>query len=841
MKNALTYMKFAVAIFFMSFVAFNFYKINPYYENAALFWKLAAFHIFLALSMSTAIYFIGQKKQSITIKWLFGLILLCTFIVGTYQFAVSDFSRLVDGTLVREGTKIEIVQPEDVTESMTVLFEKDQLVRETKYIAENLPESIRPAFQKAKFIESMVSYSKYILATFSGALIFFLIFAGLGTAIFFRKAKQITLEQHLISFFPGAAVFSVAIFALNLAGAYTIKSFLIVLALAILISFKQIWGKIKFLWSERISIENNKKETIVILGFFIVMLAMCLLDSIRPFPIAWDDINLYGRAAKLMVTDNLFPQGIGPTAWTNLQSISWLFVDTFQGTYAILFTSFTLMLALFYILARKFISQSSSLWATLFLSLIPMISFFYAIDTKIEIPLLATSIAAMLALETWLHSDKKHDLILTAVLFGFLVTIKITALLFVWVLLLLAFYLKTQKKYLTASLYFAFMSAFAFGGQMATLQAFKLNPTPFAIAFLILAILCAIFSIKKEKPLGAIKQLKPFLIFGGIILLFMLPWMIWHYVETGHFTISSLVFGEKDIIKFEYERVQSCQENFAFFADYKRYAGPGQGLLSLIYFPWNTTMTPELGTFISDITFLFLGIAPFWLLFPKKIFQESNKNLLLLVFTAAYALLWMLVSSGVSWYGIFILIPAVILLFFTIEKKEIWWRTILMVFIVISLIGNFLLRNQFYAEARMFAYSVGLYNNDTILIDFYPGFYEIVQILDEYKKTNKAPIIYKVGTQSKYFLPVPDSNIIDDDFMDYYSCAIKQKSIEEIRQLFAEKGITHIFMHRGVELSTDSEFYDEYIQKRDAFEEFLQNSGWPIVYSGHDLVLLEVQ
>ena len=499
MKKPLKITLYVLGLLLLAATGFFFYQTNTYYLGASIAWKVMLFHTFLMGAASVAIFFMGQKNQRIAFKWLFALVFISSMIIGTYQYVISDFSRVEGGTLAKEGTQLQVLQEDELTENKQIIFHEGELVRKTNYILDNLPDEFASSFKRAKFLESMANYALNVLITMFGGLIFYLVFASLGTALFYRKEKLST-QQHLLSFFLGAGVFSIGIFFLVVSSTYTFASFLVLLAAALLVSNKKILEKIKFLSSAHFSFKEKRKETLLVLGFFTVFLAMGTLDSIRPFPLAWDDNNLYARIAKLMASENVFPEGIGPTAWTNIQSITWLFTDVMQGTLVLHFAVLSIFFILFYHFTKNFLNKSSALWATVFISLVPMLIFFSAIDLKVEIPFFATGLAALMAWMQWIKTDKKRDLIVATFLLGFLLTIKITALLFVAILLLVTLYIKTRAPFLTLALYFGFLDYFALTGQTSTLKAFDLNPQSFAIVISILALICLAISLWKEKP-----------------------------------------------------------------------------------------------------------------------------------------------------------------------------------------------------------------------------------------------------------------------------------------------------------------------------------------------------
>ncbi|MEK7145553.1 MAG: hypothetical protein AAB802_00015, partial [Patescibacteria group bacterium] len=235
---------------------------------------------------------------------------------------------------------------------------------------------------------------------------------------------------------------------------------------------------------------------------------------------------------------------------------------------------------------------------------------------------------------------------------------------------------------------------------------------------------------------------------------------------------------------------------------------------------------------------------PLWILAPKTSFGGDKKLLFMAGATGLFLALWALVSSGVIWYGIFGLIPLVILLAASFEHKALWWKIGLGFFVLLALLQSFVLRNNFFAEQRMFAYATGLYSYDETLDAFYPGFTGIIGALEEDIASGTDPLIYRVGTQIKFFLPVKDTAIRDDDFLDEFSCFANEygaTNTEQLKSIFTEAGFTHIIFHRGSQLNSGSTFETAYEEKRQAFDGFLQSSNWALDFGGFSLVLLELK
>ncbi|MEK7146304.1 MAG: hypothetical protein AAB802_03920, partial [Patescibacteria group bacterium] len=585
MKKWLSTGIFGAVMIWMGFVAYHFYKTNLYYHDAQLSWKTAAFHLFLMAATAILLYFVSPKRH-FRIGALLGLVLGLAFLSGTYQFLVSDFSVVTGGTLIRENTTIMVVPTGESLEGKEIIFEEGTLVRDTGFILENLHENFAPLFVSAPLFKSLGELFLNLSLGMAVATAFLVIFSSLGHAVFYRDAKSLRIEQRAISFFLGAAVFLFPIFILGFFGIYNLTSFLIVLGVLLLASGPQLLSTLKCVFLERISFKEPFWAGLSCLAFFAVLMAMNLLDLVRPFPLAWDDINLYMRSAKWFAEANFFPRGIGPSSWTLIQSIPWLFTKSAQGHLSLLMAVLLTGFPLFYFLSRRFLSAPFAMGATAVLALLPIVNFFTVIDSKIELPLLFVGVASALAWMEWQESKKTRDFLIFAFLLGFAVSIKITALLWLVIMALITLVALTKRWFLAGAIYCLFLVYLLVSGQMATLSVFGIPEAPLLVIFLAGTAIFLGLSIWKEKPWRESKTYLFFLPILFSVILFTAPWAIQHFKESQVLTVSNLVFGEKGVPGFDAEYLNACTATtLSFDADYQRYSGFKDGILGLVTFP----------------------------------------------------------------------------------------------------------------------------------------------------------------------------------------------------------------------------------------------------------------
>lgn len=817
----------------MAFTAFFFYKYNSYYFDAfSAIWAAMLFNFGLGALLFGGFLLARKKKWQLNVASILGIIFVLSLALTSFNFFRLDFSVLREGSIVKSGASVEFIKGE-LPEGAELLFTEGQLIKDTEYIFRQFPLYLHQYFDRAGFIESLMNAgSKYafilILATIT-----FVIFSGLGQSIFYRKIET-DITRKLISFFLGTGTVSVAIFFLANLGVYNKWTFFALLAVVLAFSARKIWENIKVLWSYKFSFSGEKILTVLVFSFIVLLLGMELVDSIKTIPLGWDDSNYYIRGAKVLAETNDFTRGIGPTAWMLVMSIPWLFWNNVIGDQIILLSTLLVGLGIFFLLARKFLEKNAATIATAFLLCIPMLNFFLVIDSKVEIPLLFGGAALLLTFTNWLEKERRVDFAAMAFLCGFLLTIKITAVTFVAIFILLVLYVKTGFKYLSAALYFTILSYFALGQQMQTLKAFGLSYEIFGYLLFLTAVMFFVISLIKEKPQRHFKSFYPVFGLALVSALMMTPWSIMHFIQAGAVGFSVALFGKKDIISLTPIDAY-CPDSFGFDSDYKRYAGSESGIFGLLLAPWNMTMTKELNsTFISDLSFMFLGILPLWVLNAKEVFAGNKKIQIMFAFSMLYLLLWFFTGSGVAWYGIFFLLSGTILLIYSLEKKEIWWKAVLGFFFAIYFVASFVLRNNYFIEPHMLAYAYGLSSAEEVQTMLYPGSSESAAIL----VNEENVVLYRVGTHMKFFLPIPEKSFVDDDYLDQYQC-IRNLSLEEKKQTFLDSGITHIQVDYTASLG-GTYYASEYSDRHADFLKFLGESGWELLYQGKGTLLYKI-
>ncbi len=188
----------------------------------------------------------------------------------------------------------------------------------------------------------------------------------------------------------------------------------------------------------------------------------------------------------------------------------------------------------------------------------------------------------------------------------------------------------------------------------------------------------------------------------------------------------------------------------------------------------------------------------------------------LVVFTFCYAYFWLLLSSGILWYG-FLLAPlmmALIFLYFQRQastKGKVLPETRFFHYAFISLTGLFLLA----ATAQRFSnIKLSLVNNDKLegkrLLDpaqiryltgeldadgvldaFYPGLSDAIQRINQ----DGNALVYNVGTRLNFFVDGSDKRFFQDNQLDYFQQWSRQWPTKtQLTQVLKNAGVKYLLV-----------------------------------------------
>jgi len=569
----------------------------------------------------------------------------------------------------------------------------------------------------------------------------------------------------------GMLFFSILLFFLAALNIFTQTIVIILTAILFLAGVlnRKVWldaFKTKMSWGE------NKSIRIGLFSLTSSLFGLSLIDAIRTVPIGWDDLSTYARNAKMLGENQIFPSGIGTFAWSNLSSVNWVFADSFQGSALLSLMAMVLGFVLLIKILRNFTTLELSWSLSIFFFTLPFLAYQQVIDLKTDIPLLFIGLLAiftLINLEIKKGKEKTREFLLLGIFLGFAFAIKITALI------------------------------------------------------LIASVAFAVFLRPKI-------NLKKSIMVGVTILLVSLPWLGSNIASSGELSISKAIFGEARQEKLVSNGEYCDKEEIFQELDYGRFTGGQANLLQSIRVLWDVNFTPDIDEPFVDFSILFLAVLPFYILFPKRIFQKNSKAKEAAFLTGIYLLIWLIVGRGVIWYGVFGLVGGLILFALLLKEfKGAQWK-ILVFLLIMTSFSNIIMRSQFFAQPHQFANALGVINNDEIREYIYPGYQEVADLINQ----EENPKLYYSGVFIPYFVGIPDEMSSPDNSFEYWSCI--ENAEESIRtDQFAKKGITHVLVHE-----TPAHEDKAYIESHTKMLDFLSKSNWELLYNEHGLKLFRL-
>lgn len=350
----------------------------------------------------------------------------------------------------------------------------------------------------------------------------------------------------------------------------------------------------------------------------------------------------------------------------------------------------------------------------------------------------------------------------------------------------------------------------------------------FAIKIVSLFLIGAIFISVLVSRKFSIKEI---LSVGGILFVLTAPWTIYNYLDSPNPTLLSPIFGSsptenKLVIEKNY-----CEREEPVNIDYGRYSGDLESVKDYAQLPFRIFVSPEINSILTDFSFIFAALLGFLLLYSKKVFSNKTFQAIGLA-TLIYIVLWTLGGKAVIWYGIF-LFPGLLILFgnLIIESKNAE-KKFLIGLIVFAIFSNLLIRQSLFANPQLFANGLGLIKNDELSDYIFPGYKDVVSILEN----EEDVLLYRSGTLIPYFLNLPLENYSNDNLLELWAC-VEKADDETIREIFADKKISHVLVHEEADTSISDE---QYINSHKKLLDFLERSGWQTVYRDHGLWLLKL-
>ncbi len=394
----------------------------------------------------------------------------------------------------------------------------------------------------------------------------FILIAALSCGTFVLYRLPISFEKNssiLISLAIGFIVITAGLFLLGLFGLlhqFIVIPFILILILPGWKKSLEIIRQILFKKSEAFKI-----HTLAILAYacLILLLAINLTATTRTFPTGYDGLNLYMNTPKLIAGYHALTHGGDAYNWSLFMSLGFIIFNNTTITILLSVIPGILSIIGIYLICKNLnINRNWSLFACALFYSLPNTIWLSRIEEKVDLAMLFYSIACVLLLlgkTTIQASLKKQDKpkklsrfspdsllwILCGLFLGYSFGIKYIAMLSIFALLVVLFYMYAGKYGAIAIFFFNF--AIIFGLDLTRFAAFEKDLMFYRFIVPFILGLAALIIASKKNSVGVIQSGKYAFVFGLTIGLTFLPWVFEHISENKKVSIDSILTGKSPL------------------------------------------------------------------------------------------------------------------------------------------------------------------------------------------------------------------------------------------------------------------------------------------------------
>ncbi len=394
------------------------------------------------------------------------------------------------------------------------------------------------------------------------------------------------------------------------------------------------------------------------------LIAVSLINAIRPMPIGWDDLGVYMNFPRIMAITGSALEWAGTYTWQlitgswflwNQIAASAFYINQLGGILSMIVMT-SILSVVFEVKNRKYLIALPILLSGIYY-IMPMTIFQQAKDMKLDPALMMVSVSAFwvlwYALREKLEKNKFYILIgIAGFIVGLAFSIKFTTLMLIVAGLALISY-RTLGIFGLGGFFFIFLSIFT-GGNLWT----KMNvwmPTENIELIRSIAIwlgIIGIVSLVAAYMQNGMKEIRIWIIASLVfilgIALALTPWFLKNGIEAHVFTsqqkwgtIDNLLGGYGGSLELNnYGAIYSAEEykikskalqdaritsdGKSLNEDFSRYFGQESWLNNYLKLPANLTFQKNQGWEFTDITYIFLAFIPAILLFVRwRVYRKS--------------------------------------------------------------------------------------------------------------------------------------------------------------------------------------------------------------------------
>ncbi len=675
-----------------------------------------------------------------------------------------------------------------------------------------LPGENTSLFLWAEFSSVNVSFFRHLLASLAWLVGLFSVLFLFGSVLAKLLFDRI-FSRHQTDDFSGCEVFFRL--AIGLIGLCTVLFFLawygvfnrevlgLFLGVLLVVSRKHTFEIVRF-FRRKISIRvpTHSLWPLIIWAVFLVGVSS-FLWTIRPIPVRFDDTSYYLYRAQSLAESGIIVGGGYHFPIELLFSVGYLFGHGAQFALATVFGGLVLTTGALYFFSRYFFGKRSALLGVLIWLSIPMVWYLSSFEAKPDFFLVFVQICAIGMFFQWIRKNEKSFLYGAALLFGFSLVIKLTALFVFW-----------------ATILIAGVRRFILGG--------KLNFDR--------------------------KQLRTYFC---MLLFFFAPLFPW--AAYGFFTFSGTAYPHSysPLLSSRDQNslaITSSQWNFL-GVDSKKcvYTGANEDFgrymesrlrpawQTYIFIPWSVTMNTSLQLFGTEIGYLFLAFAPgmFFLLRKRFLNEERGGERVLLIGILTVGILsWLLLGRSVPWYGMPLLALFSIFCGVLISSvKSYFLKIMLYGSFVISIFMNMIFSYSNFNTDLSIAYLGGMVSKDDFIRSVHPNSQRILSVVNR----DIDAKIYQTNGQFSYYIDQSRGRVLTDSLLDTFSCLDQGRNDEETMRRIRQLGFRYFIYNRNLiagnkVFGADAETLQSKVGR---FEDFAKHN-FVIVEVNRDLILFQV-
>ena len=375
-------------------------------------------------------------------------------------------------------------------------------------------------------------------------------------------------DEFLISIGLGIIIMTLS---LMLLGACSLLKNIVVIPL-FLFGFIMLWKREKYFLKEVFLSPIQLYKSLSFFGFVSLFLLLFwisinFINIIRPIPFGYDSLTVYLKIPALINDYGTLVKGYQPYYWSLFISLGYLMFKQTEFVLALSFFGSILSLCGFYILIKRWLTTSKSVFCLLLFYSLPAINFLVYGDVKVDLGLLSLLFCLLILLINWIEYEEKSFLtndeplipkhfwftILLGVFSGFAIGVKLTAIFAMFgVFHIFAFTYFDLKGLITVFLLTIF--------SILLIQLDRLNGLRDSFLGLVyVQWICGIIGIGivfylyrkfPKKSLSLLKLSTIYLLFAGLT---FAPWIIKNYAETGEINTNSLLSGRSNNTQINYQ------------------------------------------------------------------------------------------------------------------------------------------------------------------------------------------------------------------------------------------------------------------------------------------------